>query len=259
MSQDSTDGLLVSFKIGIPVTYYGFLNTEYNSPHSTYLLAHDELISSFKSNLFTSMLDNQLHTYFYLQQNGQLSSGQSGTCHLKSHGSISLLSIVEEGWENHVDYHDTIDPITFYPNHDEQNEQTLLSSFQTGLPTFLLVVMFGGLIIYFIKESKTRNKKNSKDFVNNENDQDSENNENNDSIGQKSISSSYFKKPFKYIYDFARAKTTNNLKKTTEYQRIQSSKDDVESNHDTENNSLKDSIVSINSFIHYFISFIFLF
>jgi hypothetical protein len=187
-SEDSADGLLVSFTLGIPVTYYGYTNTYFNAPHLTYLKAHDDLLSSFRSDLFSSMLDSQIHSHFN-HETSHLLESQIGQCHLSAHGSISLLSITESGWENEVPFTANINPVTFYP--EEVDEGTPFYSFQTGVPTFLIVVMVGGTVMFFIYSSKKRQPA----VMSSRKTEPS-------SPSSSSSSSSYFKKHFKYIYDF---------------------------------------------------------
>jgi hypothetical protein len=210
-SQDSADGLLVSFTLGVPISYYGLTNTEYNGPHIAYLKAHDDLIYSFRSELFTSMLDSHLHSYLYLQNN-DLSANQFGTCHLKSHGAISLLSVLESGWENSVPNQDTIEPITFIP--ESETHGSTSSSLQSGITTFFLVVVFGILVTYLIQQSKKSNptEKTTPPVQ---------------PTTTASSSQTYFKKPFKYIYDFAHRSTDDKARK--DYRVVASAQsDDVE-------------------------------
>jgi hypothetical protein len=150
-SEDSSDGLLISFTIGVPVVYYGYENTLFNGPHLTYLKAHDDLLNSFHVNLFSALLDNQIHAALNQQQQRGGGMDDYGECHLKSHGTISLLALKEDGWDNEMPYGDTIEPITFFPRASDDDKMmtavTFLSSFQTGLFTFLAVVLVGGTIL----------------------------------------------------------------------------------------------------------------
>jgi hypothetical protein len=154
-SQDSADGLLVSFTLAIPVSHYGYSNTLFNGPHLAYLKAHDELMDFFRSDLFSSMLDSQIHSHLN-RETSHLLESQIGQCHLNSHGSISLLSITENGWDNEVPFDAVISPVTFYPEDDDASQRAPFFSFRTGIPTFLIVVLVGGVVLFFFISSKKR-------------------------------------------------------------------------------------------------------
>lgn len=223
-SENSADGVLISFTIGIPVTYYGYTNTLYNGPHLTYLRAHDDILSFFRSNLFTSMLDTQIHAYMNQEQN----TLATGKCHLKTHGAISLLSITESGWDNVVPSSDTIYPITYYPEDESTpSYNAKFSSFETGIPTFFIVILVGGTIVYFFILSKREPVSSViKDFP----------------ASTSNSSPSYFKKHFKYIYDFTHVRPPATKPQANNYQELRTPSDDVEAHHDRKQSTSKVSI-----------------
>lgn len=225
--ESSSDGALLSFTLGIPVTYYGYTNTLYNAPHLTYLRAHDDIISFFRTDLFASMLDTQIHSYLNQDQKTVTAAGQ---CHLKTHGAISLLSIDEKGWENVVPHSDIIYPITFYPEKDDQLSNARISSFQTGIPTFLIVILVGGTLLYLLYSKK---RVVSSPTI--------------ESPTSKTESSpSYFKKHFKYIYDFTHVRSPPKKHIDVEennYQVLRNPSDDVEAHHARKQIKTKVSII----------------
>jgi hypothetical protein len=236
-SEDSSDGLLISFTIGVPVVYYGYENTLFNGPHLTYLKAHDDLLNSFHADLFSALLDNQIHAALnQQQQHGGGGMDDYGQCHLKSHGAISLLALKEDGWDNEMPYGDTIEPITFYPHADDDDkmkaESTFLSSFQTGIPTFLLVVLVGGTILFFVysKEKIVRSSsRSSSSFSSSSSLEESSSH----SASSSSSSSHPSNRYFKYIYDFAKVRSTPSASssrgsKSVDYEVIRTPSDDVE-------------------------------
>jgi hypothetical protein len=235
-AEDSSDGLLVSFTIGVPVVYYGYENTEFNGPHLTYLQAHDDLLNSFRADVFGAMLDNQVHYTLNLQQQHSDGVNGLGQCHFTSHGAISLLALREEGWENEMPFAENIEPITFFPpDDDKMNESPFLYSFQTGIPTFLIVVLVGGTVLFLIHSQRKATSLKSSSLLKNSNSSslsmDGSSSSSSSSTSASASSNGYFKQQIKYIYDFARVRSptpSSSSLGAVDYQVIRTPSDDVE-------------------------------
>lgn len=241
-SEDSSDGLLVSFTIGVPVVYYGYENRLFNGPHLAYLQAHDDLLNSFHADIFSTLLDNQIHAALNQQQGGDKSLNDFGQCHLKSHGTISLLALKEDGWSNEMPSRDTIQPITFYPDTTGDGkmnaETTFLSSFQTGVPVFLLVVLVGSTFLFFIYSKR---KSSSLSPPRSSSSLEKSSSPTSPSPSSSSSNATYFKQQFKYIYDFAKVRSTPSTSGgAVDYEVIRTPSDDVEAHLEKSVKSLSD-------------------